>query len=116
MTYVLQASFIPSVPINFIEIFLITVSKCSTTTDGFYNIMDRCLHFATKSLTWFDARDVCRRLGGDLATVNSIMAVKTVSGKIETGGQYWVGLHRISWQNKDNKGIFISIKSINQCP
>ena len=78
--------------------------------------MDRRMHFTTTSLTWFDARDFCRRLGSDLATVNSIKAVKTISERIKTGGQYWVGLHRISWRNKDNKGMFTSIKSINQCP
>ena len=77
-------------------------------------MFDRCLHFITYSLTWFNAREFCRSIDADLATLNSTEAVKTISEKIETGGQYWVGLHRISWRNKDNKGMCITIKSINQ--
>ena len=77
--------------------------------------MNRCLKFTTKSLTWFEAREFCRSFNADLATINSLDAVKTISEKTEIGGQYWVGLHRISWQNKDNRGtgISISIKPVS---
>ena len=87
-------------------IFYVSVSKCSTDSDGFHYIIDRCLNFATRAITWFEAREFCRKLDADLVTVNSMEAVKTISEQIESGGQFWVGLHRISWQNKDNKGVF----------
>ena len=92
----------------------ITGSKCLTNADGFHKIRNICLNVTTKSVTWFEAREFCKSLDADLATVNSMEAVTDISETIEIGGQFWVGLHRISWQNKDNKGIFITIRSINQ--
>ena len=58
-------------------------------------------------MTWYDARKLCRNLNGELATVNSIDAVNAVSEVIESGGQYWIGLHRISWTTEKNKGTLI---------
>ena len=70
----------------------------------------KCIIFSTKSVTWFEAREFCRSLNADLATVNSMEAVITISNSVVHVGQFWVGLHRISWQDKNKNGTVLYIK------
>ena len=74
--------------------------------------MNRCFYFDKQPRTWFEARHFCQRFNGDLATVNSIDSMKAISELIVSGGQYWVGLHRISWKDKTGEGTLISNHSL----
>ena len=87
-------------------------TKCSTAGDMWYSkiYFSKCFIFSTKSITWFEAREFCTSLNADLATINSLEAVKTISAEIKRGGQYWVGLHRISWKDKNKKGTILYIR------
>ena len=70
----------------------------------------KCLILSTNRTTWFEAIQFCRRLDADLATVNTMDTLKAVVTSARSHGQFWIGLHRITWidhsNSKNNTGRF----------
>ena len=87
--------------------YLFTGSICpAVRTDmitRFKSKAGKCLILSTNRTTWFEAIEFCRSLNANLATINTMDTLKTVVSSAKSHGQYWTGLHRITWDERDNR-------------
>ncbi|XP_070141478.1 C-type lectin 37Db-like [Drosophila kikkawai] len=63
------------------------------------------------TLDWFEAARTCRRMGGELATIQSQQELHQIVPKLEWDSKYWLSLNDLL-----HEGTFVSISSAQPEP
>ena len=68
-----------------------------TEQNRVYKDGNRCLILSSSPTTWFESLDFCTSLNANLAMVNSMKTLEAIARTVKSDGQFWIGLHRITW-------------------
>jgi len=60
---------------------------------------------------WFDAVNVCRKMGGQMASINSIQDLNAVNEAVDQGYSYWIDINDLA-----KNGEYVSLATGNQAP
>ncbi|XP_077993991.1 macrophage mannose receptor 1-like [Glandiceps talaboti] len=77
-----------------------TLAPGSRCSNGWYGYGSYCYFLETSMMSWIDARDGCRQLGGDLVSIHDDGENSFVLSMVLAGpdGKVWIGLNDLSRQ------------------